>query len=115
MTTYFVIGGHIVECSTAPQSSLSKPLASSFSHVKRLSSLPAGVRRRTPDRRSEPENRKSLFQHWKDASFYGISEFSELSRRESIALVRKPYLFGIWGIGVQLEVIEMHHDYFLGV
>ncbi len=115
MTSYFEIGGHIVRCETTSQSSLSKPRVSSFSHVKRLSSPPAGVRRRTPDRRPEPENSKSLFQHWKDTSFHGLSEFSDLSRRESIALVRKPYLFGIWGIGVQLEVIEMHHDYFLGL
>ncbi len=113
MTSYFEIGGHIVECSTALQSSLSVSRTPLIKSRKAADSRIVGEDARPSSRTAD--SRKSLFQHWKDTSFHGISEFSELSRRESIALVKKPYLFGIWGIGVQLEVIEMHHDYFLGV
>ncbi len=113
MTSYFEIGGHVFECETTPQSSLPVSRIPMMHSREAADSRIAGGDARPSPRAAD--SRKSLFQHWKDTSFHGISEFSELSRRESIALVRKPYLFGLWGVGVQLEVIEMHHDYFLGV
>ncbi len=53
----------------------------------------------------------SLFEHWLKTSFHGIREFGELTRREQIHFVKRPYLFGLWGIGKQIEVIEMHREY----
>ncbi len=53
----------------------------------------------------------SFLQHWVKTSFHGIREFGELTRREQIAFVKRPYLFGLWGIGKQIEVIEMHREF----
>ena len=61
--------------------------------------------------RADRTGRASLFEHWVKTSFHGIREFGELTRREQIAFVKRPYIFGLWGIGKQIEVIEMHRDY----
>ena len=59
----------------------------------------------------EPE--RTLFQHLVKTTFHPLSEFSEVSTKRKIGMLQNPYVFGIWGIGKQLEVLGMHYDYFI--
>lgn len=107
MNSYFEIHGLImdgsVESSTMPN------------HVKRLSSPTAGVRRRTPDRRTDPSReqgtRQSLLEHVFETGSHPIREFRELPGPIRFGLLRNPIAFAVWGVTKQLEVIGMHYEY----
>ncbi len=110
LKSYFEITGHIV----------------ALDHTSLPSSYFGGIAAERPERgrnsakaeeattRVDRSGRASLFEHWVKTSFHGIREFGELIRREQIAFVKRPYLFGLYGIGKQIEVIEMHRDYVFG-
>ena len=107
MNSYFEIHGLIIDGSVEI---LTMP-----NHVKRLPSPTAGVRRRTPDRRTDPSgqqgNQQSLLEHVYRTGSYPIREFRELPGPIRFGLLRNPLAFAAWGVLKQLEVIEMHYEY----
>jgi len=86
MNSYFEIHGLIIDGSVENSTMLN--------HVKRLPSPTAGVRRRTPDRRTDPsgqqENQQSLLEHVYRTGSHPIREFLELPRGRQIGYLYKP-------------------------
>jgi len=107
--SYFEIHGHIVECVVT---SLPSP------HFGGIAAERPGRGRKSAKAeslmsaaRDTGESRPTLFEHWKKTSFHNVDRLSQLTRREQVALVKRPHLFALWGIQGVFEVIEMHADY----
>ncbi len=114
LNSFFEIGGHILDGSASLQSSL--PTTSIPGVLTRSAGLQASAMggNEIPDRRlnfTAVNSKDTLFEHWVRTSLHPIREFGELTRREQIAFVKRPYLLGLYGIGKHLEVIEMHREY----
>ena len=105
MTSYFEIGGHIVETQTTLKSSLPLSRISTMQSRKVVDSRIVGEEARSSSRTA------SLSEHWFKTSFYVLRELGELDRRQQIYFLKNPYHFAGWGIGKHLEVIQMHWDY----
>ena len=60
--------------------------------------------------RDTGESRPTLFEHWKKTSFHNVDRLSQLTRREQIGMLKRPYVFALWGVQGTLEVIQMHLD-----
>ena len=108
MTSYFEIGGHIVECHgvlTSP-SSLFSLVAPRAPAAPRASGAPVAL-----SSNSVGKDTDSLSEHWFKTSFHVLRELGELDRRQQIYFMKNPYHFAGWGVGKISEVIEMHWDY----
>ncbi len=107
MTSYFEIGGHVVECTeeTTPQSSLP------VSRIPIMQSRKAADSRIVGGDASPSPRTASLSEHWFKTSFHVLRELGELDRRQQIYFMKNPYHFAGWGVGKISEVIEMHWDY----
>lgn len=109
MKSYFEIHGHIVECD---HTSLSSPqfggIVAERPERGRNSAKAESVMSAARD---TGESRPILFEHWKKTSFHNVDRLSQLTRREQIGMIKRPYVFALWGIQGTLEVIEMHYDY----
>ncbi len=118
MTSYFEIGGKIIELDSELNDVLHLTGFRSYREHKSHSAMNRESKKALSSlqksRYESVDTKVSLVEHWKDTSFHGVSEFSKLTRREQIAFVKRPYLFGIWGIGKLSEVVGMHYDYFIG-
>ncbi len=107
MTSFFEIGGDIVECTseTAPLSSLQVARTPMMQSRKAADSRIVGG-----DARPSPRT-ASLSEHWFKTSFHVLRELGQLDRRQQIYFMKNPYHFAGWGVGKIAEVIEMHWDY----
>jgi len=114
MTSYFEIGGHIIESmeysndiallrKQQTYSSHREHAASNRESRKALTSLQSSRLGDGPDR--------TLFQHWVKTSFHPGREFLALPRQRQIGYLKNPMLFAVWGSGKIAEVIMMHDDY----
>ena len=106
MISFFEIGGHLVECSTEDSTSLP---SSKFGGI--AAERPERGRNSAKAEEATTRADQSLFEHWKKTSFHNVDRLASLSRREQIGMIKRPYVFAIWGIQGVLEVIEMHADY----
>ena len=109
MTSYFEIGGHIVECvhyDTSLSSSYSA--ATVAERPERGRNLAKSERGVTPEMPAD-----SLFEHWKQTTFHPLREFSQLPGKRQVGLITRPHVFALWGVHKGLKVVEMHRDYFL--
>ncbi len=109
MTSYFEIGGHIVECHEV----LTSPELKSF--VREVTPVISGIhesyKSAAPSSRSGGKDKDSLFIHW--------AKTSSLPARKMGGDIlwatpwTNPRGFIAKGIGLHLKVIEMHYDYFV--
>ena len=115
MTSYFEIGGHIIDVMdysndyywlTKQQTTSSHREHRAVNRTSReaLASLQSS-------QSGGYESPGSLFEHWKKTSFHPLREMASLPRSKQIGLLRNPYLLGIYGIGKLIEVIGMHDQY----
>jgi hypothetical protein len=122
MNSYFEIGGEIIdgmELNNQFQRTQGQSVLQTRKHsqanrdAKRMlkqvdesyTSLQSSLSGDEPDR--------TLFQHLVKTTFHPLSEFAEISTKRKIGMLQNPYVFGVWGIGKQLEVVGMHYDYFI--
>jgi hypothetical protein len=115
MTSYFEIGGHIID---------GMDYSNDYQFVTRKQSAVSHREHRAVNRTSREalaslqssqsggyESPGSLFEHWKKTSFYPLREMASLPRSKQIGLLRNPILFAIWGSGKIAEVMMMHDQY----
>lgn len=112
MSSYFEISGEIIECHYDTSLSSSQPSVFVAERPER-GRIPqkASAPRRGRGKAEEAESRVSLFQHWRKTSFHNVDRLSQMTRREQVALIKRPYVFALWGVQGTLEVIQMHYDY----
>ena len=114
MTRYFEIGGHVVECSTAPQSSLSVSRISMMHSRKAVDSRIVGG-----DARPSPRTAKdSLAEHWFKVVSYPVRSLGPEIGLDILSGPKKlgpatPYIWAAKGLGVYFKVVEMNYDYFV--
>ena len=109
MKSYFEIHGHVVELfHTSPSSPQFGGIAAERPERGRNSAKAESV---MSVARDTGESRPTLFEHWKKTSFHNVDRLSQLTRREQIGMLKRPYVFAVWGIQGVFEVIEMHADY----
>ncbi len=108
MTSYFEIGGHIVECHEI----LTSPELKQF--VSEVAVVSAGVSDgyKSASQSSKGVSEKdSLFTHWVKVSSLGLRTMGP------DVLLGGPWInprgFALKGIGVTLKAIEMNYDYFV--
>ncbi len=115
MTSYFEIGGRIIECmDTANDYYWLTKQQTTRSHREHRS-----INRETRKALTSLESSQSggydspgsLYEHWKKTTFYPLRELASEPRSRQIGLLRNPYLLTVWGIGKTLEVIQMHDQY----
>ena len=111
MKSFFEIHGHIVECDLT--SFTSPNIGGIAAERPERGRKSAKAESLMSAARDTGESRPTLFEHWKKTSFHNVDRLSQLTRREQIALVKRPYLLAAFGVQGQLEVIEMHYDYFI--
>ena len=115
MTSYFEIGGHIIDVMdysndyywlTKQQTTSSHREHRAVNRTSReaLASLQSS-------QSGGYESPGSLFEHWKKTSFHPLREMASLPRSKQIGLLRNPILFAIWGSGKIAEVMMMHDQY----
>jgi len=114
MNSYFEIHGEILDGSVQDDTSPLSPKLDAFAAERpergRIPQKASGLRR-SRGAAEEPESRATLYEHWKKTSFHNVDRLSQMTRREQVALIKRPYLFALWGVQGVLEVIEMHADY----
>ena len=114
MSSFFEIHGEIIDGSVDDDISPLSPKLDAFAAERpergRIPQKASGLRR-SRGVAEEPESRSTLFEHWKKTSFHNVDRLSQLTRREQIAMIKRPYVFALWGVQGQLEVIQMHLDY----
>jgi hypothetical protein len=112
MSSYFEISGEIIEClyDTSLSSSQPSVFVAERPERGRIPQKASGPQRGR-GKAEEPESRDTLFEHWKKTSFHNVDRLSQLTRREQIGLIKRPYVFALWGVQGALEVIQMHLDY----
>ncbi len=117
MTSYFEIGGKIIEL----DSDLNDVLHVTGYRTSREHKSHSAMNRESKKALSSLEKSRydstaakdSLFVHWLKTSSHPAREFQDLGIRRAIGLVQKPHLFAVWGSGKIVEVIGMHYDYFV--
>ena len=115
MKSYFEIAGDLIELvhQTTPPSPEFDAFVAARPERGRLpqkSSAPQSGRGKA----EEAESRPGLFEHAYKTGMHPINEFLNLPRGRQIGYLQKPYVFALWGVQKQIEVIEMHYDYFIG-
>ena len=113
MTSYFEIGGRVIECMEGSNDvALVTGSQTAKEHRANVSMNKETKKALTSLERSRSaDTADGMFEHWKKTSSYPVSEFSKLTRRQQIYYVKNPHHLAIWGVGKQLEVIGMHYDY----
>ena len=109
MTSYFEIGGHIVECHEI----LTSPELKSF--VSEVAVVSAGVsegyKSAAQSSKGVSETKDSLFLHWLKVSSLGVRT---MGRDIALGLPwRNPRAFALKGVGVPIRAIELNYDYFV--
>ncbi len=115
MTSYFEIGGHIIE---------SMDSANDFYWLTKQQTTASHREHRSVNRETRKaltslessqsggyDSPGSLYEHWKKTSFHPLRELASESRSRQIGLLRNPYLLTIYGIGKIVEVMMMHDQY----
>jgi len=113
--TYFEIGGHIIECDLDNLANTS--LLSSKTKVPAAKRPERGRNFAKGQASSMLQTEKdSLFTHWlKTSSYPARSAYDQfVEKPESIlGVIKDPRSLGIFGIQWNLDIIEMHWDYFV--
>ena len=112
MRSYFEISVDIIEClfDTSHPSPQLDVFVAARPERGRMAQEASGLRS-SRGKAEEPESRASLYEHWKKTSFHNVDRLSQMTRREQVALIKRPHMFALWGAQGVLEVIEMHYDY----
>ena len=110
MTSYFEIGGHIVECHevlTSPELRDFVTEVSSVSH-----GISEGYKSAAPSSKSGGKDKDSLFTHWLKTITYPTRKLAgpDLLFYNPIT---SPRGFILKSIGIGIGQVEMHYDYFV--
>jgi len=109
MTSYFEIGGHIVECHEILTSPELKSFVAEVTPV--ISDVSDAYKSAAPSSRSGGKEKDSLFTHW-------VKTSSLPARKMGGDILwmnpwTNPRGFAAKGIGILLQVPGMHYDYFV--
>jgi hypothetical protein len=108
MTTYFEIGGHIVECHEILTSPELKSFGTEVSSI--AMGISEGYKSAAPSSKGVSE-KDSLLTHWVKVSSLGVRKMGP------DVLIGGPWTnprgFTLKGIGITLKAIEMNYDYFV--
>ena len=117
MTSYFEIGGQIIEVlddSNDIQFGLGRVSATEHRAARAENKeVSRAFGSMFESRNASSPGKDSFLEHaWKTGT-HNIRAFGELGGKRKIALLKNPHLIAIWGIGQTAEVIGMHYDYFV--
>ena len=111
MTSYFEIGGHIVECHEV----LTSPEFKRF--VQEVAPIVQGVsesyKSAAPSSKSGGKDKDSLFIHWLKTITFPARQMADEPRILFHNPWTNPRGFITEGIGIGIAQIEIHYDYFV--